>query len=102
MSSRNLPPIFRRSKWRFHMAPETQQPEYPYLMKIETSSGQSANLPIAFLTPKQINNFLQFDFKRLVQEAGIQGARVHVERAMTADYEKVLCEVAACLRTADE
>lgn len=81
------------------MAPETQ-PEFPYFVKIETTSGQSATVPIAFLTMKQVEAFLQTDFKRLVEEAGIKGARLHVERATTADYEKVLGDVAACLRTA--
>jgi hypothetical protein len=81
------------------MTPETQQAEYPYSVKIETSTGQSATVAIAFLTPKQVENFFQFDFKRLAQEAGVKGARIYVERAMTADYEKVLDEVTACLRT---
>ena len=79
---------------------EAQQAEYPYFVKIETSAGQSANVPIAFLTRQQVENFIQFDFKRLVEEAGIKGARIHVERASTADYEKVLGDIAACLRTA--
>ncbi len=82
------------------MTAEFPDAEYPYLVKIETATGQSATVPIAFLTAKQIENFFQFDFKRLVQEAGMQGARIHVERAVTADYEKVLREVADCLRTA--
>ncbi len=82
------------------MALEVQQPEYPYLVKIETSTGQSATVPIAFLTPKQVESFFQFDFKRLVQEAGVRGARIYIERATTADYEKVLREVATYLRTA--
>ena len=81
---------------------EAQQPEFPYFVKIETSTGQSANVPIAFLTRDQVANFLQFDFKSLVEEAGIKGARIHVERATTADYQKVLGEVTACLRTAKE
>ena len=84
------------------MTPETQQAEYPYSVKIETSTGQSATVTIAFLTPRQVENFLQFDFKRLTQEAGVKGARIQVERAMTADYEKVLDDVASCLRTATE
>ncbi len=75
------------------MTAEFPDAEYPYLVKIETATGQSATVPIAFLTAKQIENFFQFDFKRLVQEAGMQGARIHVERAVTADYEKVLREV---------
>jgi hypothetical protein len=82
------------------MTPETQQAEYPYSVKIETTTGQSTTVGIAFLTPKQVENFLQFDFKRLTQEAGVKGARIYVERAVTADYEKVLHEVTACLRTA--
>ena len=80
------------------MTPET--PEYPYSVKIETPTGQSATVSIAFLTPKQVEDFLQFEFKRLAQEAGVRGARIHVERAMTADYEKVIHEVTACLRSA--
>ncbi len=82
------------------MTVEAQQAEYPFTVKIETSTGQSANVPIAFLTRQQVENFIQFDFKRLVEEAGIKGARIHVERATTADYEKVLGEIATCLRTA--
>ena len=81
------------------MTVEAQQPEYPYFVKIETSTGQSTDVPVAFLTRQQVENFLQFDFKRLVEEAGIKGARIHVERAITADYEKVLGDIAACLRT---
>jgi hypothetical protein len=80
---------------------ETPQAEYPYSVKIETSTGKSVDIPVAFLTLKQVEQFLQFDFKRLVQEEGIKGARIHVERAMTADYEKVLTEVAACLQRAN-
>jgi hypothetical protein len=44
--------------------------------------------------------FLQSEFKRLAQEAGVKGARIHVERAVAADYEQVLREVAACLFSA--
>jgi len=36
----------------------------------------------------------------LAQEAGVQGARIHVERAVAADYEQVLREVSACLQSA--
>jgi hypothetical protein len=82
------------------MAPEAQQAEYPYFVKIETVTGKTTTVPIAFLTPKQVENFLQNDFKRLVEEAGVKGARIHVERASTADYDKVLNEISACLRTA--
>jgi hypothetical protein len=82
------------------MIPETQQPRYLYSVKVEAPTGQSATVPIAFLTPKQVEDFLQFEFKRLAQEAGVKGARIHVERAMTADYEQVISEVTACLGTA--
>ncbi len=81
------------------MTPETPQAEYPYSVTIETSTGPAVNVPLASLTPKQVENFLQFDFKRLVQEAGVKGARIQVERAMAADYEKVLSDIAAYLRT---
>ncbi len=81
--------------------PDAPQAEYPYFVRIETSTGQSVDVPIAFLTPKQVESFLQFDFKRLVEEAGVTGARIHVERAVTADYEKVLREIAVCLRKRD-
>ena len=81
------------------MTPETQQSESPYSVKIETA-GRSTTVPIAVLTPKQLEDFLQIEFKRLAQEAGVKGARVHVERAVAADYEQVIREVAACLRSA--
>lgn len=77
---------------------QSQQPELPYFLKIETSTGHSSTVPIAFLTPKQVEDFIQVDFKRIVQEAGIHGARVHIERATTADYEKVLSDFTLCLR----
>lgn len=82
------------------MSQQTQQPELPYFLKIETSTGHTSTVPIAFLTPKQVEDFIQVDFKRIVQEAGINGARVHIERATTADYEKVLADFADCLRGA--
>jgi hypothetical protein len=82
------------------MSPETQQSESPYCVKIETASGRSATVPIVFLTSKQLEDFLQVEFKKLAQEAGIRGARVQVERAVAADYEQVMREVAACLRSA--
>jgi len=82
------------------MTPETQQSESPYCVKIETATGRSTTVPIAVLTPKQLEDFLQIDFKRLAQEAGAKGARVHVERAVAADYEQVVREVAACMRSA--
>jgi hypothetical protein len=82
------------------MTPETQQSESPYCVKIETATGRTTTVPIAVLTPKQLEDFLQNDFKRLAQEAGAKGARVHVERAVAADYEQVVREVAACMRSA--
>ncbi len=82
------------------MSSETPQAEYPYVLTIETSNGQSTNLPIAFLTPKQIEAFLQSDFQQLVLEAGIRGVRIHVERAIAADYEKILSDVADYMRSA--
>ena len=81
------------------MSPETQQSEYPYSVKIETPTGHSATVPVAFLTPKQVEVFLQIEFKRLAQEAGVKGARIHMERATAADYEQVIHEVTACLRS---
>lgn len=82
------------------MTPETLQYESPYCVRIETETGQSSTVPIAVLTPKQLEVFLQSEFKRLAQEAGVKGARIHVERAIAADYEQVLREVAACLFSA--
>jgi hypothetical protein len=82
------------------MTPDFQHSESPYCLKVETATGQSATVPFAFLTPKQLEVFLQTEFKRLAQEVGVKGARVHVERAMAADYEHVLREVEACLRSA--
>ena len=82
------------------MTQEIQQTEYAYFIRVETSNGKSTDIPVAFLTRQQLANFLQFDFKRLVEAAGIKGARIHVERATTADYENVLGDIAACLRTA--
>lgn len=82
------------------MNPETQPSESPYCVRIETETGQSATVPIAFLTTKQLEIFLQTEFKRLAQEAGVKGARIHVERAVAADYEQVLREVMACLSSA--
>jgi hypothetical protein len=81
------------------MTPETQQSESPYCVRIETETGQSSTVPIAVLTPKQLEVFLQSEFKRLAQEASVKGARIHVERAIAAD-EQVLREVAACLFSA--
>ena len=81
------------------MTPETQQSESPYSVTIETA-GRSATVPIVFLAPKQLEDFLQVEFKRLAQEAGVKGARVSVERTVAANYEQVIREVAACLRSA--
>ena len=92
---------FRRSiKEVCRMNPETQQSESPYSVRIETESGQSATVPIAVLTPKQLEVFLQSEFNKLAQEAGVKGVRIHVERAIAADYEQVLREVTACLSSA--
>ena len=82
------------------MNPETQQFESPYCLRLETDTGKSSTVPIAVLTPKQLEVFLQSEFKRLAQEAGVKGARIHVERATAADYEQVLREVALCLSSA--
>ena len=82
------------------MSPETQQFESPYCVMIETETGQSSTFPICFLTPKQLEVFLQSEFKKLALEAGVKGARIHVERAIVADYEQVLREVTACLFSA--
>ncbi len=82
------------------MTPETQPSESPYCVRIETETGQSFTVPIAVLTPKQLEVFLQSEFKRLAQEAGVKGARIHVERAIVADYEQVLREVARGLFSA--
>jgi hypothetical protein len=80
------------------MSPEAQKIEYPYTLKIETSTGQIVTVPIAFLTREEVGKFLQTDFQRLAQEAGVRGTRVHVEQAATADYSNVLQEVGAYLR----
>jgi hypothetical protein len=82
------------------LSPETQKVEYPYTLKIETSTGQSVTVPIAFLTREQVAKFLQSDFQRITKEAGVKGTRVYVEQATTADYDNVLQEVAAYLRRA--
>jgi hypothetical protein len=84
----------------YRMTPETPQSESPYCVKIETGTGQSSTVPIAVLTPKQLEVFLQGEFQRLAQEAGVKGARIHVERAIAADYEQVLREVSECLLSA--
>ena len=95
-----LPATFVTPEKGCRMTPETEQFESPYCVRIETDSGKSSSVPIAVLTPKQLEVFLQSEFKRLAQEAGVKGARIHVERATAADYEQVLREVAACLSSA--
>ena len=97
---RILPATFVTPEKGCRMTPETQQFESPYCVRIETETGKSSTVPIAVLTPKQLEVFLQSEFKRLAQEAGVKGARIHVERATAADYEQVLREVAACLSSA--
>ncbi len=82
------------------MIAETQEVRYAYALKIESPSGHSVTIPMAFLTRAQISDFLQSDFKRLAQEAGIEGARVELQHADTADYVDVLEKVAASLRRA--
>jgi hypothetical protein len=82
------------------MTPETREHEYPYSVKIETPTGKSATVPIAFLTPTQVQDFLQVEFNKIAQEAGIKGSRLLVERAAAADYAKVISEVTECLRSA--
>ena len=81
------------------MTPKTQQPLHPYSVKIETPTGKSAMLPVTLLTPKQAEE-VQVEFKRLAHEAGIKGARINVQRVVADDFEKVISEAKACLRTA--
>jgi len=81
------------------MTPKTQQPLHPYSVKIQTPTGKSATLPVPLLTPKQAEE-VQVEFKRLAHEAGIKGARIDVQRVVADDYEKVIREAKACLRTA--
>jgi hypothetical protein len=97
---RILPATFVTPEKGCRMTSEAQQFESPYCVRIETETGKSSTVPIAVLTPKQLEVFLQSEFKRLAQEAGVKGARIHVERATAADYEQVLREVAACLSSA--
>ena len=93
-------PLSSLQKQGCRMTPETQEFESPYCVRFETETGQSATVPIAFLTPKQLELLFQSEFKKLAQEAGVKGARIHVERAIAADYEQVLRDVAACLFSA--
>ncbi|HET9697831.1 MAG TPA: hypothetical protein VFP40_13250 [Terriglobales bacterium] len=82
------------------MSSEAQKVEYPFTLKIETSTGQSVTVPIAFMTREQIGKLLQTDFKRIAEEAGVKGSRVYVEQAVTANYDNVLQEVETYLRRA--
>ena len=82
------------------MSLEVQHAEFPYTLNIETAAGQAVAVPIAFLTREELATFLQTDFKRLANEAGLRGARIHVEQAATADYGNVLEAVSAYLRRA--
>ena len=79
------------------MMPEAKHVEYPFTVTVETENGESV-VPVASLTREQVAQLLQHDFKRLAQEAGVNGARVHIQPAPTANYEDVLEGVAAGLR----
>lgn len=81
------------------MTPKTQQLLNPYSVKIETPTGKSATLPNTLLTPKQAEQ-AQLEFKKLAHEAGVKGARITVQRVSADDYEKVMHEAKACLRSA--
>lgn len=82
------------------MSAEAQAVEYPFTLKIETMTGQSVTVPIAFLTREEVARFLQTDFKKLAQDSGMKGARVQVEQAACANYNSVVQEVEACFRRA--
>jgi hypothetical protein len=82
------------------MTLEAQQAECPLAVTVETSAGQSVIVPFASLTREQVATFLQVDFKRLVQQVGLKGARVHVQHAQTVGYNKLLEETEAYLRRA--
>ena len=45
-------------------------------MKIETATGSSTTVSIAVSTAKQLEDFLQIEFKRLAQQADVKGVRV--------------------------
>ena len=81
------------------MTPKSQQSVHPYSVRIETPTGKSALLRNTLLTPRQAEQ-VQLEFKRMAHESGIKGARISVQRVMADDYEKVLQEAKACLRTA--
>jgi len=75
------------------------QPLFPYSVKINMATGTYAALPITLLTPKQVEE-LQVEFKKIVQDAGVRGARISVQRLAVDDYDKVLHEAKACVRKA--
>ena len=81
------------------MTPKTQPLLHPYSVKIATPTGRCATLANTLLTPKQAEH-IQLEFKRLAHEAGVKGARVTVQRVIADDYDKIMHEVKACLRTA--
>ena len=84
---------------RFGMAARIPQPFFPYSVKIDTESGTGATLPITMLTPKQAEE-LQVEFKKIMRDAGVRGARISVQRLAVDDYDKVLREARACVRKA--
>src|SRR4051794_13199737 len=49
-----LPATFVTPEKGCCMTPETQQFESPYCVRIETETGKSSTVPIAVLTPKQL------------------------------------------------
>lgn len=81
------------------MRARTPQPLFPYAVKINTATGTDATLPITLLTPKQAEA-LQVEFKKIVHDAGVRGARISVQRLAVDDYDKVLHEAKACMRKA--
>jgi hypothetical protein len=81
------------------MTPKSRPQLQLYAVKIETPAGKSASLPNTLLTPKQVEQ-IQLEFKRLAHQAGVKGGRINVRRVMADDYEKVMEEAKACLRTA--
>jgi hypothetical protein len=81
------------------MTTRTPQPLFPYSVKINTATGTGATLPITLLTPRQAEE-LQVEFKKIVHDAGVRGARIIVQRLAVDDYDKVLHEAKACMRKA--
>jgi hypothetical protein len=84
---------------RYQMTPKMQPPLHAYAVKIEIPTGRSVTLPNTLLTPKQVEQ-IQLEFKRTAHETGVKGARITVQRIVADDFEKVMREVRACLRTA--